>query len=408
MRLTNNPMLFPRIAHIITDLNGFGGTEATLFRYITESSIPLACHLVIVLKSIGGGNAIGARMVAAGVLVVELGEERSSISLGGLLRLYRELKKFDPDVISGWLYHPSLLATLLSCFLKRPPAVVWHIRCSTFASIFKTPSRFVVQRMLAFMSRVTNPTMVSNSSVAVSEHATLGFDARPQRWTIIHNGIDVAHYLPSKTDRVAVRRELGIPENALLIGCVGRFVPEKGYDVMFDTLEYVLRHLHPELSERVHFLAIGEGVTVRNNAFASLSIGKIPCHRLHLLGKRADVPRMLRAMDLYVLPSVSEAFPNALVEAMATGLPCIATNVGECSVVLPTPTLLAPPHNAPQLAVRMVNVIQMTDEERAALGDENRRSVAARFGLRRMVSDFDTLFRHVAKARHDNASKRIA
>jgi glycosyltransferase involved in cell wall biosynthesis len=387
---------FPKIVHIITDLNGFGGTEATLLRYIVGSRIPLSFHHVIVLKSIGTGNTLGAQMVEAGISVLALEQKKGTMSLRAMLCLYRELRRIAPDVISGWLYHPSLLASALACLLRPRPVVVWNIRSSSYASLLKAPSRYVAQRLLALLSHWSAPVLVSNSRVAVETHAKAGFDVRPERWTIIHNGVDVGRYSPGQDDGRDVRRELGIPEDAVIIGCVGRFAPEKAYDVMLQALGLALRAMPPQLAARVHLVAIGDGITKENEAFLRLNVCGVPLQRMHLLGKRADVPGILRALDVYVLPSISEAFPNALVEAMATGIACLATHVGECADVLPAADLVVPPGDPAQLAAGMVRLIEMKPDERRRLGRENRERIVGRFTLKQMAAGFDALFERAA------------
>lgn len=381
----------PRVAHIITDLNGFGGTEATLFRYLKGSGIPLEFHRVIVLKTIGGGNTLGAQMVAAGFFVVELNQKKGVISIKGLKDVYREIKAFDPDVISGWLYHPCLLATIFALLTKRRPRVVWHIRSLTFSSLLKTPGRYIVQRVLAMLSHVTKPLIVSNSTKAIQEHVSMGFSVHNKQRTIIPNGIDLSEYFPDRREGLVVRNELGIPDNAILIGCIGRFAFEKGYPVFFDALKLVREKLPPELAKHIHFLGVGSGVSLINIPFKSIASGSLEINKLHLLDMRADVPRLLRGLDVFVLPSLSEAFPNALVEAMASGLACIATDVGECGEVLVNQNYIVPPSDSIQLAARIIQLVEMPVDERLSLGIDNRR-VVNQYRLSKMVRSFDELF----------------
>lgn len=276
------------------------------------------------------------------------------------------------------------------------PIVVWHIRSSNFSSMSKSPGRFITQRMLAALSRASSLVLVSNSRAAVNSHAAIDFDVRPERWTFINNGIDTGRFFPSAADRCTVRRELGIPEDALVVGCVGRFAPEKAYDVMWRALSVAFNKMPPLTASRVHFVAIGHGVSIDNADFAMLIPLDLPLEQIHLLEKRTDVARLLRALDLYVLPSISEAFPNSLAEAMSTGLPCIATNAGECLQVLGTQDHVVPRGDADRLALSIADMLQKNADERRMIGERNRQRVLDCFKLSCMVENFDMLFLRMA------------
>jgi len=309
-----------------------------------------------------------------------------------LKNIYRQLKDFEPNVISGWLYHPSLLATFFSLFLKKPPLVVWHIRSLPFSSLLRTPGRYIVQRVLALLSHVTDPLIASNSGEAIRQHVALGFSATAKWQKIIPNGVELSEYFPDRYEGLDVRDQLGIPADAILVGCVGRFVPEKGYPVLFEALKIACEKLRPELSERIHFLGVGNGVSLVNSKFMKLASDSLEIDKLFLLDRRADVPSLLRTLDLFVLPSISEAFPNSLVEAMATGLACITTDVGQCKDVIAIPKCVVPPSDSIQLADRIMNLVEMSESERFALGVANRQRVASQYELSKMVRSFDELF----------------
>lgn len=396
----------PRIAHVITDLNGFGGTEATLLRYLVASGIPPACHRIIVLKNIGEGDTLGAQMVAAGFSVLALRQRRGAITLSGIRALLNALRDFEPQVISAWLYHPSLLATLLAPFVAGRPAVVWHIRSLPFAGLFRKPGRFLVQRMLALLSRLLVPMLVSNSEAAAKAHQRIGFRTGSPPWAVVPNGLDMDKYFPSAIDRLEVRAELALADDALVLGCVGRVVPEKGYDVFFEALSRALNLLPADLSASIHVVAIGNGVTPDNAELVAWA-GSLQ-HRCRFLGKRADVARLMRAMDVYVLPSVSESFPNSLVEAMATGLACLATDVGQCGDVMPDPAHVVPPGQSEPLARAMVAMLQLQESQRLALGAANRQHVSQRYDLAPMARRFDEIFISAAAASAREADSTAA
>jgi glycosyltransferase involved in cell wall biosynthesis len=194
-----------------------------------------------------------------------------------------------------------------------------------------------------------------------------------------------------------VRAELRIPEEALVIVCVGRFVPEKGHVYLFEALRQLKDRMTQEGISNVHILAVGNGVSRERPDFAKLADIGWPPDSCHFLGRRADVARLLRAADLFVLPSVSEAFPNSLVEAMATGLPCITTDVGECQTLVSDARFLVAPKDVERLSAAVLEVLGMDGSERVEIGRENRAKVFEQFTIEKMVRRFDAVFLDAAK-----------
>lgn len=386
------PELRMRILHVITDLSGVGGTETTLFRYLCKAGGAPAEHKVVVLRDIGGPGSIGARIMESGISVTALGQGKGKMTLSGLFTLFRIAQEFRPDVISAWLYHPCLLAAVVRIFLPFKCRLVWNIRSLLFCNFRQHPGRYLVQRALGVIRPFSRPNLATNSPMVVSDHRAIGFPGDAAAWSVIPNGLDTTVFQPDRDSRSRVRFVLGIPQDALVIGCVGRFVPEKGYRYFFEALRMVLLQLEPAIAARVHLVAVGNGVSVDNAAFVALSESTLPEERMHFLGKRTDIPELLRAMDIFVLPSISEAFPNALLEAMATGVACVATDVGGCREAMSDSELLVMPGNPAALSKAIVLLLHESPEQREARGTRNRSRVEANYSLAQMRVRFDALF----------------
>jgi glycosyltransferase involved in cell wall biosynthesis len=216
--------------------------------------------------------------------------------------------------------------------------------------------------------------VVANSQAAADR---LRFERVPERKiAVIPNGLDFAHY------QAASRR----PRLRKVIA-VANLRPEKGHDVLIDASADVLRRF-PD----AQFELVGGGSELLQPLLARAESRGV-LHAFTFLGHRDDVPARLADADIFVLPSRSEAFPNAVLEAMATGLPIVASGVGGILELVNDGAtgLLVPPGDAPALADRLCRL--MNDPAFAArLGDAARDEALARYAFDRMVAAFESLY----------------
>jgi len=214
--------------------------------------------------------------------------------------------------------------------------------------------------------------------VAVSEHARFHhlehLRLHPARVMTIHNGIDVAAFRNGGADRAVVRSELGIPAGASLIVVVAVLRPPKGIDRLLRALPDVI-----EAVPAAHCLIVGDGEA--RPGLERLAADRGIADRVTFSGARADVPRMLAAADLFVLPSLTEALPTVVAEAMAAGLPVVATRVGGTPEMVDASTgVLVEPGDIPGLGKAIVQVLgDPTDA--ASRGKRGRAVAAERFDL---------------------------
>ena len=380
----------PKVLHLVIDLSGFGGAEMTLLRYLTVTENAGASHTVLTLKDIASGPSVGAEIKKLGVPVRSLGMRGVKSVVQALPSFVRELRAARPDVISAWLYYPSLMATLMRPLLSSRPKVIWHIRSLPFVRFRDRPARWLAQRALAVFSQVSRVQIISNSEAARTAHAGIGFQTTPDRWQVIPNAVDTTLYQLNAEARTRLRASLGLADNVILIGAVGRNVPEKGYPDLFKAFGELQALLPAATRDRLHLLIAGRNVTLDTPSIAALvaSTG-LPHGRFHLLGARGDIADLLSALDVFVMPSRSESFPNALTEAMAVGLPAIATDVGDCRVVLDDDRFIT---TTSTLAGCLSTMISLTDNERQMIGHRNRERVKERYTLEKMTSAFDRAF----------------
>lgn len=217
------------------------------------------------------------------------------------------------------------------------------------------------------------------------QHA-LGY--KPTSYRIIPNGFDLERFRPDPIARQMVRNELHIPHHAPVVGLIARFDPQKNHLGFLQAARYVAEQM-PE----VHFILAGRNVDPQNPQL-SLAVSSLNlANRVHLLGQRHDVPRLMAALDVLALSSsYGEAFPSVLGEAMACGAPCVVTDVGDSALIVGDTGRVTPPGDMRALAQALVEVLTMPEEERSALGMRARERIAQRFEISKVVAEYERLY----------------
>ncbi len=379
----------PRIAHLITDLNGFGGTENTLLRYLQHSRIPLTQQMVVVLRSAGEGDTIGAQIRRTGVALHELQLDKGQLHPRALYRLWQLLRRFRPSCISAWLYHPILLSGALGLLL---PACrqVWHIRSLPFAPAGTHGKRQRVVGLVGWLTRRSRQPLLTNSIAAREAHVAIGF--RAEGWTVVPNGIDFERLAQARSQRLQRRASLGLADDDVLLATVGRYCPEKGHAVLAQALQLLKARLPAEAFSRLHWMGVGNLIEPGNEPLSAALQQALPAHRLHLLGKRADIPELLSAADLFVLPSISESFPNALIEALGAGVYAVSSNVGGVRELGLPAECLAEPGDPAGLARALQSALDLPAAARQHIAEDWQALARARFDIQGMAHRFDLAF----------------
>jgi glycosyltransferase involved in cell wall biosynthesis len=380
------------IVHLITGLD-VGGAETMLVKLITRMDRARFENIVVSLKSTG---KLGETLAAANVPVLTLNLERLRPYSRNYLSLFRLLRR--ATILQTWLYHADLLG-LVAGSIARTPVILWNLRCSDMdMSRYPLSSRLV----LAALVRLSwLPTMViANSRSGREFHERMGY--RPKIWLVIPNGFDIDVFRPNAQARAEVRRALGVSDDALLIGLPARLDPMKDHGNFFAAAG-ILARTAPE----ARFVGIGKGVDAGDPALAALIRRNGIEGQVILLGERPDMPRVYNALDIVSLSSAfGEGFPNVLGEAMATGLPCVATEVGDAAYVLGDTGRVVPPHDPHELARAWRELIEIGPDARRALGRAARERVIENFALDAVVREYEELFVKIAedvRARDDPA-----
>jgi glycosyltransferase involved in cell wall biosynthesis len=365
-----------KVVHVITGLET-GGAEAML----TKLALASASEVEQSVVSLRDHGTHGPALEAAGIEVTGLGLHRGA-SIGAALRAIRaQLSAPGPTLLHAWMYHANVLGGVAAVGTGRP--VLWNIRANRISADVERVATVALARLSGLPARYLADAIVCNSDAAIAAHAGWGYPRRRMRR--IDNGFDTERLRPDAAERSALRQRLGLPKDATLIGALGRFSPIKGHAVFAAACSEVLA------DPRVHAVLAGPGV----EAAAPVLRAAMPPDmqtRFHVL-PATPAERFFPTLDLAVLPSLDEAFPNVLGEAMACGTPTVATDVGDCARVAGSTGLIVPAGNAAALAAGIRTALGWSREERESRGRAARERITQQFALSRVTERYLALYR---------------
>ena len=340
----------------------------------------LACGLKarghdISIMTFYGGGPFQRQLSEAGVRLVDLHKQGRWDLAGFLLRLAANLRREQPDVVYSYLPVANLLATLAKP-LAGVSRVVWGVRASAFDLSdydWLTRRSYALERRFAAFPDL----IVVNSEAGLKHLRAKGF---PQEKTVaIPNGVDVQTFRPRPDGRRRVRAEWGISENQRLVGSVGRLDPLKDHRTFLRAASL----LGPKNSD-LRFVCVGDGppdYRAGLQEFArELGLGR----RLIWVTKRDDMPDVYSAFDVHCLSSISEGFPNVLAEAMACGVPCVATNVGDSMAIVGDTGTVVPPGEPEAMAQAWLSTLDRLAGD-PSLGSKAREHIADNFSEETMI-----------------------
>jgi glycosyltransferase involved in cell wall biosynthesis len=372
------------ILHIITGLND-GGAEAVLYRLCGYGAKPER-HAVVSLSPAG---KYSEPLEALGVTVHHLDMPRGRVTLTGLYRLYCLLRRHKPQSVQTWMYHADLVGGVVAR-LAGVPYVFWGLHHTDLIPGASGRSTRIVAGLCARLSRFVPARIVACAERARIVHIALGYDAK--KFVVIPNGYDIDAYAPDPQAGEALRRQLAPPTDGPVIGLVGRWNAQKDHANLVAAFERVLAR-----QPCARLVLVGTDCAPDNPALVDLLEGAGLSRRVHLLGRRDDIPAVMNALDLHVLSSShGEAFPNVVAEAMACGTPCVVTNVGDAALIVGETGWVVTPRDSEALANAILSAL--AEKERkphiwSARQHSARQRVVDKFSLATMVEAYETIWR---------------
>jgi glycosyltransferase involved in cell wall biosynthesis len=371
-----------KVLHVINDLS-VGGAEMMLFKLLSGVDTRRSTSSVI---SLGKRSKLDGRIEALNVPVFNMDIKLGSIPTPRQVwRLLTTVRRLRPDIIQGWMYHGSL-ATHLSAFtVARRAPVIWTIHnCNNNLTLEKRLTSAIIRLCGRLSASPAKIIYVSEASRRM--HEAMGYCRKKSQ--VITNGFDTSQFAPSAQARAAVRAELGMRDDQFLIGLVGRFHPMKDHINFLRAASLLSEDTHA-----ARFLLAGREVDDGNQTVRRL-LGRWNLEgRVHLLGERADTHNLIAALDVCSLSSsYGESFPLVVGEAMACGVPCVVTDVGDAARLVGTTGFVVPPRNPEALAHAWRELIRLGPSGRAQLGEAARERIRENFLLAPVIARYESLW----------------
>ncbi len=355
------------VVHVITG-TGTGGAERSLWRLCAgehDRPTPRVQHHVVALKP--PGRLFAA--LSAVAPTTSLGWTRPGEAPQALWRLRRAVRRVRPDVLHGWLPQGNTAAYLAHRGLSRPPRLFWNVRGSAHGSDRRASTAWL-SAATRWASQETD-TIVFNAESVRDDYARRGFGGRH---LVIDNGYDPARWPRlDEQARRAARGALGLDDHRPVVGFFGRRAAEKGSDIVAGLAARAG-------SLGVALLLVGEGFPHPDNDFPSV------VQRPAVAAE--ELPALLGACDLTVLPSAHEGFPNAIAESLLCGVPVLCSHAGDSARVLGPGGVVVHPRTTEAFGRGLQAWFARPAAEREAIATRGRDHVVAHFDIRAMLESY--------------------
>ncbi len=361
-----------RLLYVITDLD-VGGAE----NQVTQLAITLRRRgWEVRLVSMLPPKAFTAELSRGSVEISHLGMRPGIPDPRAILHLARLIRQWRPDVVHSHMVHANLLSRVTR-IITPMPVLICTARSTNEGRLW----RAAAYRLTDGLCELTTHVSRAGAERAVRIGA---IPARKVR--VIPNGIDTNRFRPDAAARARLRDELGLGERFVWLA-VGRFAPPKDYPTMLQAFALARKHTESLL------LIAGQGPLQEECLQLAKELNV--AEAVHFLGVRNDIPDLMNAADAFLMSSLWEGMPTAVLEAAACGLPIVATNVGGIPEILPPEAqkYLTSPQDPRALSALMIELVNLQPQQRRELGLSNREYVKMHYSLEIIANRWENLYK---------------
>lgn len=410
-----------RVAHIITDTDT-GGAELMLAKLVRNMDRERFRSDVLSLLPV---DNVGESLRADGFTVESAHMRPGLPNPAAFARIVRWLRDRRPTVVQTWMYHSDLIGGLAARYGAGAP-VLWNIRQSNLDPAVNTSSTMIAARLCRKLSRRVPEVIVCGSEAARRTHMDFGY--HPDHMEVLPNGFDTGVFRPGPEAAARLRSELNIPNDALIVGLAARLDPQKDQATFIRAARILFEkwgggkagpgrtagtggaektgtggragssRIDAGSRPPVYFVMCGENIEWNNDRLRAW-IGEGPDgpfgSRLRLTGRWHDLHAVYPAFDVSGTSSLGEGFPNVVGEAMACGVPCVVTDVGDSRQIVGDTGRVVPPGDPAALAAAWEEVLSMAADERRELGARARQRIEDNYSMKAIARRYEELYTRV-------------
>lgn len=326
--LINKNYKVKKIAHIITSLN-VGGAETALVSLLKELKINKKNFIPSVIICLSDEGHFYKEIISLGAKVYCLKMRPNKLNLSKQLKLYKILKKEKPDIVQTWMYHSDLVGSLASYFANIK-TIIWTVHnFNTTIKALGIQTKIVVT-LCSVMSHIFPTKIISVSKSAIKNHLKIGYNKN--KFTHIPLGYNKANIILGgvklKDSHMSSRKN--IDSNEIIFGSLSRWNIQKNHKFMLESFGLFKK----KNKKKFKLLLGGKGMNNRNIELLDMIKKNNLKKEVVLLDWISDANLFFSKIDVHILTSIGEAFPNVVCEAMLNKVPCISSNVGDVANIL--------------------------------------------------------------------------
>lgn len=331
-----------------------------------------------------------------GKLVKELNKESVSVYsinkknrwdiFGFFYRLLQCIRDIQPDIIHSYGTSPNIISIALKLFF-RPSKYIWGIR-SAYMDLAKYGyTAQWVYRLECKLSKYAD-LIIANSIAGKTYAVSNGFPEN--KIMVISNGIDINLFKPNSQSRKERRLEWGVDDKSLVVGIVGRLDIMKDYPIFIKSMHYVL-----SVMQDVKAICIGSGNPEYTRKLLKLSTKYHIENNLVWLYERSDIHECMNGFDVLVSSSYGEGFPNVIGEAMACGIPCVVTDVGDSAFLVDKCGIVVEPRNPKMLANAIIQILSSSNKKKHNLSKCAENRIVNLFSIEKLIDSTEVKLKNI-------------